>query len=86
MPAGTIDSCIGDRASAEDESIFLRERIHARRIFFHKEIGAESLSPQIGFIHRIRDCFFLKGFCFEIDPQNFIKEAFHLVCLSVMND
>jgi hypothetical protein len=67
MPAGTIDSGIGDWTSAEDEFVIWRKGINARRIFFHKEISTESLPTQIGFINRIRDCFFLKGFCFEID-------------------
>lgn len=40
-------------------------------------------------INGVRDCFSLKGFCFEIDPQHFIKEAFHcsfsFLCLRIYN-
>jgi len=44
MPAGTIDSCIGNGTRAENELIARRKRIHSPRILLHEEIGAQLLS------------------------------------------
>jgi hypothetical protein len=82
MAARAIDSGIRDRTGAEDEFVPWREGIDARRIFLHQEVSAESLPTQIGFINRIGDRLFFKGFCFKIDSQDFVKEAFHLVSFS----
>jgi hypothetical protein len=45
MPAGTIDSSVGNRAGAKDEFVIWGKRINPRRNFLHEKISAESFSP-----------------------------------------
>jgi hypothetical protein len=77
MPTGAIDSRIGDRAGTKDEFVSRRERINRRRILSQEEVGAQPFAPEVGFKNRIRDGLFLKCSRLEMDPQNFVKEAFH---------